>query len=120
MSKRFLSASATFLLCATALAQSESFTPLSQDEAVAFIKGKKLNSVRLAGGNPSIQFLDDGRMYGNNGGSSDSGKWELKDGKRCMSWRRWDYEGCGSLVKGSDSKIRHMYPTGDTVHLVFN
>lgn len=109
-----------FLSASLAVAQGEPFVPLTQDEAVAFIKGKTLNSVHAVSGNPKLQFVEDGRMYGNNGGSSDSGKWEVKDGKLCMTWRRWEYEGCGALVKGADSKIRHLYPTGASVHLVFN
>ena len=36
-----------------------------------FIKGKYLYSVRLAAGEPYLQFKDDGTMYGNNSGASD-------------------------------------------------
>ena len=64
----------------------------------AFIKGKSLSATRLAGGAPSLQFNDNGAMYGkngNNGGGSDSGKWRIEDGKLCMPWQRWEYEGCG-------------------------
>ncbi len=43
-----------------------------------------------------------GTMYGHNGGSSDSGKWRVEDGKLCMSWQRWEYEGCGQLVRVGD------------------
>lgn len=93
-------------------------TPLSNDEAVVFIKGKNLNSVRLAGGEPYLQFKEDGTMYGNNGGSSDSGKWKVEDGKLCMSWRKWEYEGCGKLVRVGDA-VQHLYPDGAGVHLIF-
>jgi hypothetical protein len=93
-------------------------TPLANEEAVAFIKGKNLNSVRLAGGEPYLQFKEDGTMYGNNGGSSDSGKWKVEDGKLCMSWRKWEYEGCGKLVRVGDA-VQHLYPDGASVHLIF-
>lgn len=93
-------------------------TPLTNDEAILFIKGKNLNSTRLAGGEPYLQFKEDGTMYGNNGGSSDSGRWKVEDGKLCMSWRRWDYEGCGKLVR-LEGSVRHLYPDGVGVHLIF-
>ena len=91
-------------------------------EATAFIKGKSLSATRLAGGTPSLQFNDNGTMYGkngNNGGGSDSGKWRIEDGKLCMSWQRWEYEGCGQLVRVGD-KVQHLYPNASAVHLVFN
>lgn len=56
-------------------------THLSNDEAVAFIKGQNLNSVRLAGGNPYLQFKEDGTMYSSNSGSNDSGKWKMESGR---------------------------------------
>ena len=91
---------------------------LTTEEATAFIKGKNHASTRLAGGSPSLQFKDDGNLYGSNSGSSDSGKWRIEDGKLCMTWRRWEYEGCGKLVKVGDD-IQHLYPNGAAVHLVF-
>ena len=92
--------------------------PLSNDEALAFIKGKKLNAVRVAGGDPYLQFQEDGTMYGSNGGSTDSGKWRVEDGKLCMTWRRWEYEGCGKLVRVGDA-VQHLQPDGNSVHLIF-
>ena len=37
---------------------------LTTEEATAFIKGKSLLATRLAGGTPSLQFKDNGTMYG--------------------------------------------------------
>ena len=91
--------------------------PMTSEEATAFIKGKSLSAARMAGGNPQLQFKDDGVMYGNNSGSSDSGKWRIEDGKLCMSWRKWEYEGCGQLLKVG-VEVHHLYPTGG-VHLIF-
>ena len=90
---------------------------LTNDEAVLFIKGRNLSSTRMAGGSPMLQFKEDGTMYGSNGGSSDSGTWRIEEGKLCMAWRKWEYEGCGHLQK-LGSEIRHLYPSG-AVHLVF-
>ena len=87
-----------------------------------FIKGKSLSATRLAGGAPSLQFNDNGAMYGkngNNGGGSDSGKWRIEDGKLCMRWQRWEYEGCGQLVR-VEGKVHHLHPNAGAVHLVFN
>ena len=81
-------------------------------------QGKSLSATRLAGGTPSLQFKDNGTMYGHNGGS-DSGKWRVEDGKLCMSWQRWEYEGCGQLVRVGD-KVQHLYPNASAVHLGFN
>ena len=95
---------------------------LSTEEATAFIKGQSLSATRLAGGTPSLQFKDNGTMYGKNGnnnGGSDSGKWRIEDGKLCMSWQRWEYEGCGQLVR-VEGKVHHLYPNASAVHLVFN
>jgi hypothetical protein len=93
-------------------------TPLSNEEAVAFIKGKNLNSARLAGGEPYLQFKEDGTMYGSNSGSNDSGKWRVEDGKLCMTWCKWEYEGCGKLVRVEEA-VQHLYPDGNSVHLIF-
>ena len=110
---------ALLALPGAASAQSEAAgVPLTTEEATAFIKGKNLSATRLAGGTPSLQFKDNGTMYGNNGGS-DSGKWRIEDGKLCMSWQRWEYEGCGQLVR-VEGKVQHLYPNASAVHLVFN
>ena len=104
-------------------AQSEAAgVALSTEEATAFIKGKSLSATRLTGGTPSLQFKDNGTLYGkngNNGGGSDSGKWRIEDGKLCMRWQRWEYEGCGQLVR-VEGKVQHLHPNASAVHLVFN
>ena len=106
-------------LAGAASAQSEAAgVALTTEEATAFIKGKSLSATRLAGGTPSLQFKDNGTMYGHNGGS-DSGKWRVEDGKLCMRWQLWEYEGCGQLVR-VEGKVNHLYPNASAVHLVFN
>lgn len=92
--------------------------PLTTEEATALVKGKTLSSTRPAGGAPSLQFRDDGTLYGSNAGASDSGKWRVEDGKLCLTWRRWEYEGCGKLVRVGD-QVQHLYPDGASVHLIF-
>ena len=108
-------------LPASASAQSEAAgVALTTEEATAFIKGKSHSATRLAGGTPSLQFKDKGTLYGKNGngGGSDSGKWRIEDGKLCMSWQRWEYDGCGQLVR-VEGKVHHLYPNANAVHLVF-
>ncbi len=119
LSSLALATVALLSLPAAASAQSEAAgVALTTEEATAFIKGKSHSATRLAGGTPSLQFKDNGTMYANNGGS-DSGKWRIEDGKLCMSWQRWEYEGCGQLVRVGD-KVQHLYPNASAVHLVFN
>lgn len=106
-------------LAGAARAQSEAAgVALTTEEATAFIKGKSHSATRLAGGTPSLQFKDNDAMYGHNGGS-DSGKWRIEDGKLCMIWQPWEYEGCGQLVRVGD-KVQLLYPNASAVHLVFN
>lgn len=110
-----------FLASASGTALSETSgtdaIPMTTEEATTFIKGKSLSATRMAGGTPQLQFKDDGTMYGNNGGSSDTGKWRVEDGKLCMTWRKWEYEGCGRLLKVG-VEVHHLYPAGG-VHLIF-
>jgi hypothetical protein len=72
----------------------------------------------MAGGSPYLQFKEDGTMYGSNSGYSDSGKWRVEDGKLCMTWHKWEYEGCGQLER-VDGKVQQLYPDGKSVHLIF-
>ena len=52
-------------LAGAARAQSEAVgVALTTEEATVFIKGKSLSATRLAGGTPSLQFKDNGTMYG--------------------------------------------------------
>ena len=110
------------LVSSLTVAQTSSIPiPLSNNEALAFIKGKDLTGdlvVAQGRGQVHLQFKENGTMYGNNQGSSDSGKWRVEDGKLCMSWRRWDYDGCGKLVRSGDA-VQHLNVDGNTVHLVF-
>lgn len=73
-----------------------------------------MGNAHLSGDNLCLQFRDNGAVYGNNQGGSDSGKWRVEDGKLCMQWNRWEYQGCGALVRVGD-EVRHLYPDG-SVH----
>ena len=84
--KQIIMFSLTFFGSITAFSQSNEPVNLTNDEAIAFIKGKTHSSSRTAGGNPRLEFQEDGTMYGSNGGSSDSGKWRIENGKLCMAW----------------------------------
>ncbi len=98
-------------LSASLCAMAADPVPLTQDEAVQLVKGKRLNTVNARFGNVSLDLREDGRLYGNNQGQSDSGQWKIQDGKLCLSWRRWEYEGCGTLQKRSTT-VEHLYPNG--------
>lgn len=107
------------LIATMAFAQAQEAVALTQEQAMEFIKGKTHSTTRPAGGNPRLQFRENGTVYGSNQGSSDTGKWKIEEGKLCLQWNRWEYQGCGQLVKTGE-EIRHLNPDGQTIHLVFN
>ncbi len=92
-------------------------TPLSEEEATALIKGKRLDTNNTRFGSVGLDLRDGGRLYGSNQGQTDSGEWRLDGGKLCLKWRRWDYDGCGVLQRRGD-KVEHLYPDG-SLHFTF-
>ena len=60
-------------------------------------------------------FRENGYVYGSHSSSSDSGKWEFKDGTLCSKWRNWN-DACGTitLVEG-----KLIYKKTDGSELVF-
>lgn len=81
------------------------------------IKGKARQTQNTTFGTASLDFRADGSLYGRNQGQSDSGTWEVKDGKLCLKWRRWDYEGCGALQRIDGKRVQHLWPDG-RVHFI--
>jgi hypothetical protein len=90
---------------------------LTTEEVVTLIKDKSISTQNTRWGSVSLQFKEDGTLYGSNNGGSDSGKWRVAEGKLCLEWRRWDYEGCG-VVRKVGSEIQHLWPNGK-VHFVY-
>lgn len=85
--------------------------PLTQDEAVAFLKGKDLDGV-----NPRwsarFNFKDDGALYGAGSAGSDNGTYTIEEGKLCLKWtRRWQNK-CGQLVKAADGAVSQVLEDG--------
>ncbi len=85
---------------------------MATDEILSVINGKQLNTDNRQWGAVRLNFNKNGKLYGRNGPNSDSGKWRVEDGKLCMKWYRWDYEGCGEMQR-IGNKIRHLWPNGD-------
>lgn len=102
---------AVFLVSITAHAQSNEPVNLTTEEVGILIKGKSLSTQNIRWGSVSLQFKEDGTLYGSNNGGSDSGKWRVKDGMLCLEWQRWDYEGCG-VVRRVGNEIQHLWPNG--------
>jgi hypothetical protein len=98
-------------------AYAQEATPLGQDEALSFVNGKKLDTTNARFGRVNLDLRSGGRLYGANQGQTDSGEWRVEDGKLCLKWRRWEYEGCGVLQRRGD-KIEHLYPDG-RLHFTF-
>ena len=109
----------SFALFSCSVVHSQTHEPvdLTTEEVVTLIKGKSISTENTRWGNVSLQFKENGVLYGNNNGSSDSGKWRVAEGKLCLEWRRWDYEGCG-VVRRAGSEVQHLWPNG-SVHFVY-
>ncbi|MDP1611295.1 MAG: hypothetical protein Q8M11_09565 [Sulfuritalea sp.] len=108
---------AAFLVSIAARSQSSEPINLTTDEVVTLIKGKSLSTENTRWGSVSLQFKEDGTLYGSNNGGSDSGKWRVAEGKLCLDWQRWDYEGCG-VVRRAGNEIQHLWPNGG-VHFIY-
>ena len=115
--KRIVPFCAALLVSATVYSQSAEPVNLTTEEVVALIKDKSISTQNTRWGSVSLQFKEDGSLYGSNNGGSDSGKWRVVDGKLCLEWRRWDYEGCG-VVRRVGSEVQHLWPNGG-VHFVY-
>lgn len=108
---------ASLLAAVAAHAQSTAPAPLATDEVVALLKGKTLATNNTQWGTVTLQFKENGAVYGNNNGGSDSGKWRVEEGKLCLEWRKWEYTGCG-VVQKAGGEIQHLWPNG-AVHFTY-
>jgi hypothetical protein len=108
-----------FALAASTSVCSQTAEPggLTTAEVTTLFSGKSVSTQNTRWGPVSLQFKEDGSLYGQNNGGSDSGKWKVTDGKLCLDWRRWDYEGCG-IVRKSENQYQHLWPNG-SVHFVY-
>ena len=107
-----------FLFSTVAAASSDDWVNPSNSDLTVILKGKRISASHVRGGQVSLQFRDDGTLYGNHSsGGADSGKWKIEESKLCMNWRQWEYEGCG-LIQQRGSEYRHLYPNG-SLHLSF-
>lgn len=100
--------SAFAILCSSAAhSQPTETANMTNDEVVTLVKGKVLSTQNTRWGGVTLQFKEDGSLYGNNNGGADSGKWQVVEGKLCLEWRRWDYVGCG-VVRRVGNEIQHL------------
>jgi len=112
---------ALLLLAASLGASAQEPQPVAVDEAtlLELIKNQRLSTDNVRWGNVQLQFDANGGLYGTASGGSDSGKWRIAEGKLCLQWRRWDYEGCGAVEKIGDNRYRHLWPNGNP-HFTFS
>lgn len=115
--KRIVAFFAAVLVSVTVHSQSNEPVNLTTEEVVTLVKEKSLSTQNTRWGGVSLQFKEDGTLHGSNNGGSDSGKWRVADGKLCLEWRRWDYEGCG-VMRRVGNEIQHLWPNGG-VHFVY-
>lgn len=114
MNRLFTLAASLALSLAVAGVGAQDAVPLSQDEAMALVNGKKLDTKNARFGAVRLDLREGGRLYGSNQGQSDSGEWRVESGKLCLKWRQWDYVGCGALQRRG-AVIEHLNADG-TLH----
>ena len=115
--KRLVPFCTTLLIVTAVYAQPTEAVDLTTEEVVALIKGQSISTENTRWGMVGLQFKENGTLYGNNNGGSDSGKWRVLDGKLCLEWRRWDYEGCG-VMRRIGNEVHHLWPNG-SVHFAY-
>ena len=86
--------------------------PLTKEQIVQFVGGKTLPVQIQPWGELRLNFRNGGALYGNHRAGSDSGKWSTEEGKLCLAWRQWAYNGCGEF-RYSDGMIEHYRPNGE-------
>lgn len=86
-------------------------TDLTQEETIAFVKGKVLTTID-PGGSVGLDFRANGTVYGTSSRQSDVGTWSVKDGLLRMEWRRFEYTGCGAMRRIDGNRIQHLWPDG--------
>ena len=108
-----------FLLIVACAALAEDLT-LNDDAIVTMVKGKRLGATSPSGTSFRLTFKGDGTLSGNEGHTVDKGTWRVADGKLCITWEKWKYDGCGKLVKAGN-EVRFFYPAqDDKIYLTFN
>ncbi len=78
---------------------------------IEIFAGKKIRTQNHKWGVVHLDFRKDGRVFGSNNGGTDSGKWRVEGNSLCLSWDRWDYNGCGEVSQKGDI-FEHLYPNG--------
>lgn len=110
-----------FLLAATAagLALAEDIA-LDDTAITTMVKGKRLGATGPSAASFRLTFKDDGTLTGNEGHTLDKGTWRVEGGKLCITWEKWQYDGCGKLIKAGN-EVRFSYPAqDDKIYLTFN
>ena len=111
---------ATFLFAAISNLALADDIALNDDAILSMVKGKRLAATSPAGTSFRLTFKDDGTLSGNEGRSVDKVTWRVEAGKLCITWEKWQYDGCGKLVKAG-SEVKFSYPAqDDKIYLTFN
>lgn len=78
--KRIATFCAAFFVVVTAHSQTAEPVNLTNEEAVASVKGKTLSTQNTAWGNVRLQFEGNGTVYASGNGFNNSGKWKMEGG----------------------------------------
>jgi hypothetical protein len=117
--KKMLAFFSLFLLlvaCATTekKLQDENLKPLSQSELEALYEGGPTVSFRSAKATGTVIYHTDGKSDINWGRGTDTGSYNIRDGKICTQWTkiRDGKEECFTIYKVGDNKYKAIYPNG--------
>ncbi len=103
-------------LWANAVAAEEN--AMGADDISALVKGKRLSGERVGGGQVRIKFVDNGALSIQDGHAVETGTWAVEDNKLCLKVAKWNFDGCGRMVKAGNL-VTHYFPEGDKSHIVF-
>jgi hypothetical protein len=93
---------------------------LNDAAITGMVKGKRLAATGPGAASYRLTFKDDGTLTGNEGHTVDKGTWRVENGKLCVTWNTWKYDGCGRLFK-TGNEIKFAYPgEDDKIYLTFN
>jgi hypothetical protein len=93
---------------------------LNDAAITGMVKGKRLSAIGPGAASYRLTFKDDGTLTGNEGHTVDKGTWRVENGKLCVTWNTWKYDGCGKLFKVGN-EVKFAYPEqDDKIYLTFN
>ena len=94
--------------------QDDNLKPLSQVELEALYEGGQTVSFKSAKATGTVIYHPDGKSELSWGKGSDTGTYDIRDGKLCTQWTKIRYgkEECFTIYKVGENKYKAMFPNG--------